>query len=391
MQPGHPVLLVTSDPATRTAVRSALESDRRFANAGVCKDLSELVAHLERAPAPGVLVDIDPQPSGLLGSLDPIIKRFEDSRFIILSGIQRDGLVLEAMQAGARHFLTKESIGPHLVGALRRLIPNGFPQGQKQGMVITVLGAGGGCGATTVAINLANELGIESSEPALLVDLDDHYGAVGTYLGLEGDFGIGDVLANSKRIDADLVNSTALDYSESLRALISPFSTGHAEPEPMRFAHLGPALEALLQASRHTVIDAPRVPTSVAAGLAHASRFTLIVLQLNVKDIGVARKMLSDLGRRGVPTDRLVLLANRYRRRHSMITFKEAQNAFGDIPLGHISNDFQGASRCINYGQPLAQAAPRSALRRDIRQLAIELSEAHSSNNRAAAIKVNRE
>ena len=77
--------------------------------------------------------------------------------------------------------------------------------------------------------------------------------------------------------------------------------------------------------------------------------------------------MLSALGKRGVSPDRIVLLVNRYRSRKSMITLKEAQTALGEIRLECVRNDFSGATRCINYGQPLEQVAPRSPLRRDRR------------------------
>jgi len=35
-----------------------------------------------------------------------------------------------------------------------------------------------------------------------------------------------------------------------------------------------------------------------------------------------------------------------------------------------LSNDFEGALRAINLGQTLSQAAPRSDLRKDLKELA---------------------
>ncbi len=116
MKSKEPVLLVTNDPETATAVASALDSIDRSTTDGVCQNLDELVARLERAPTKGVIVDIDPAPSQILSDLDPIVSKFAEVRFVVLSSVQSDELVLEAMQIGARHFMLKQSIAPSSAG-----------------------------------------------------------------------------------------------------------------------------------------------------------------------------------------------------------------------------------------------------------------------------------
>ncbi len=370
------VLLVTKEPQTETAVACALESNDHFAPEGVCRNLSQLVASLERTTAPGALVDIAPNPTRMLADLDAIITRFVDTRFIVLSQAYQDALVLEAMQIGARHFLLKKSIGSDLVGVLERLILNGSNKRAAKGAAITVLSACGGCGATTVAVNLANELQLTNSQATLLIDLDCCYGAVASFLGLNGQYGLADVLADRGRMDPQLIRSTALVCCEGLHVLLSPASTNLAEPKPLAYQHLGQALELCKRTYGHTVIDAPRVPLDVAATLAAASQATLIVFQLSVRDIRMAQAMISNLTGRGVSADRIVPLVNRYRRRGGMVALEEAQKALGRAPLARIDNDFRSAMRAINYGQPLAEAAPRSSLRRNLRELAVQLSRA---------------
>ncbi len=371
------VLLVTNEPETATAVSAALESNGHFAPEGVCKNLQELVAALERAPARGVVVDLDPAPTQVLAGLDPIIARFRDARFIVVSKTQHNGLVLEAMQIGARCFLLKKSIATDLPDVLLRLTSNGSAEAVGQGAVITVLSAGGGCGATTIAVNLANELQLTSSESALLIDLDCCYGTMASFLGLDGKYGLANVLSDRDRIDPHLIRTTALVYSKNLQVLISPATTNLTEPPTLAYHHLGRALEVCKRTYGHTVIDAPRVPIDVATTLAGASQATLLVFQLTVKDIRVAKCMLSALTERGVSADRILPLVNRYRKRSRMITLEEAQKALGGISLGRVSNDFPSAMQAANYGHPLAQATPRSALRRDLRELAVKVFQAH--------------
>ncbi|MCZ6666567.1 MAG: hypothetical protein O7B81_14795 [Gammaproteobacteria bacterium] len=377
MKREHRVLLVTNEKETSDSVASALELNGHFADEGMCHNLQELAVRLGNAPAAGVLVDIDPQPDRILAELDPIITRFPDARFIVLSSAQANNLMLEAMQIGARHFLLKRLIESDLVSALDRLMFGGTAA-KARGAVITVLGAGGGCGATTIAINLAHEIHLESKETVLAVDLDCWYGAVGTYLGLDGQYGIRDVLSDAGRIDPQLIDSTALEYSEGLRALISPAASRFSEAGPLEHEHLGSVVEACRTAFAYTVIDAPRISMDVAGGLVAAGTVTLIVFQLSVKDIRIAREMLAALSERGAHSDAIVLVANRFHKRHSQITIKEARSALGDRAIESVCNDYQSASRCINYGQLISKAAPRSSLRRDLRRLATKVCEVHS-------------
>src|SRR6185436_8948194 len=114
-------------------------------------------------------------------------------------------LLLEAMQVGARHFLLKKSVPADLSNVLHRLCPESNVV--AQGAAVTVLSAGGGCGATTVAVNLAAELQAldTDSRPALVADLDAHYGAVATYLGVDGEHGIYDLLTRAGALDGQLI------------------------------------------------------------------------------------------------------------------------------------------------------------------------------------------
>jgi pilus assembly protein CpaE len=371
--PSNGLLLVTKEPGTVAAVAAALERNGDFSTGCVCGDFSQLLARLKPGPAHAVLVDIDTAPSRTLAELEPIIARFTDTRFIVVSSLRRDDLMLEAMQIGARHFLVKQSIAADLLGVLRRLVPSESAEVGRSGVGVLLLSASGGCGATTLAINLADELPATESTPALLVDLDCHYGALVSYLGVEGRYGLTDVLADPARLDAQLISSTAVPYSNRLHVLIGPASVPLPQTPTVEHPYLDTAMGLCKRAYQYTVIDAPRVPIDLAARLARASQVTLIVFQVSVKDIRIARTMRAGLLERGVSPDRIVLLANRYRKRHSMIDAKEVQTALGGVGFERIRDDFRSAIRSLNYGRPLSQVAPRSTMRRDLRRFATNL------------------
>jgi pilus assembly protein CpaE len=372
------VLLLTNETATVSAVTSALESNGKLDAADVCRSLSDLAARLEQSAVPAALVDIDDHPHQTLAAIEPLARRFTDTRFVVLSGSLQSDLLLEAMQVGARHFMVKGSIPGDLAGVLRRLCP---PQSKTQrGGAVTVLSAGGGCGATTVAVNLAAELALlgqtSVAGPSLVVDMDHDYGAAATYLGVDGEYGLLDLLDRSGPIDAELIQSTALKHSDQIQALISTARGrlgGAVSMDPMR---VGQMVNACKNAYAWTVVDASRVPFAVMVQLAAQSDMTMLLMQLTIKDIRVARQTLAGLAQLGVATDGVRLVVCRYHRRKMLISLEEARNALGLAPtksLETLSNDYQTITSAVNLGKPLALAAPRSDFRREILKIATGL------------------
>lgn len=362
------VLLVSDEHDTVSAVADALLTNGEFGARRTCRNLQQLTARLELGGTAAVLVDIDRQPERTLADLEPIVSRFPEARFVVLSRERADNRMIQAMQAGARHYLVKQSIREELANVLHRLVHPG-PVRRCGWPMITVLSASGGCGATTLATNLAKELHLLSGEATLLVDMDCYYGGVATYLGLEGQYGLGDVLGHPAAIDGDLIRTSSVPCGKGMRALLSPASTNFRASAALPTDRLREAIEAISAAGACAVFDAPRLGSAVESLLARSSRVTLLVFQLCVKDIRVAKVMRSALLESGVEPGRLVLVANRFRNRHSMVSVDDAIAVLGSR-IECVQNDYKAASRAMTFGQSLADAAPRSGLRRDIVRLA---------------------
>jgi pilus assembly protein CpaE len=365
------ILLLTGEANTAHAVAAALKDHDQFTTNGTARNLQELVSQLQGHVAPAALVDIDGQAERILGDLEHIVAEFPETRFVVLSSELRSEWLLASIQAGARHYLLKKSIATDLAPVLTRLSSD--LAGNGLGTLVTVLGASGGCGVTTVAVNLAYELQQVSTEPTLLVDLDVAYGGLAAYLGASGRYGIADVMAHEGHIDADLIRSTAVECGPGLGMLISPATANFQAPTAMDYSRLSDALEACRRASKYVVVDGGRAGAEVASTLAAHSQMTIVLFQLNVKDIRHARSIMAALAERGVPADRIVPMASRWHRR-SPVSLADACRALSLTTIDRIENDFRSAISAMNYGQPLRKAAPRSGLMRDMRKLALRVS-----------------
>jgi len=377
------VLLLTKDKGTLAATQSALETGTVGGSACVCEDMIELRTYLAKPGAKQrfsvVVIDIDSDPDHVLYELGKIAFGNPQIRFIVLSREFSEKLVLQAMQAGARHFMRKSSIAGELDKVIEHLLVQEAEPIVQLGDVVTVLSCSGGSGATTVAVNVATELRLNSSKSALLVDLDPHYGSVASYLGLKGNYGIAHILNRDGPIDRHLIQSVGVSYMEGLDVLLSPAVAEADKTQPLNYRNLLKALTACRESHRYVVVDAPRLPVQAIEDMASISRVVIVVFQLTVRDVAYANSLIRSLTEHGMLREQIVPLANRVRHRGPMLRLEDSQRAIGSSSLVRIRSDWTKAMKSVNQGQPLAHIAKRSRLRRDFRKLAARIQ--HMTSN----------
>ena len=374
--------MVTGEEAVETAVKSVLTENGKMTVAGVCKDVSELRNYLSGKKVQAAIIDIDPDPTRVLFELRGMLTAYPETYVVVLCSSFTKELVLQAMQAGARHFLEKRTIASELSRELQSLIHDGAKKQAALGsQVISIFSAGGGCGATTVAVNLADELRISSSRPVLVIDLDTSYGTVSTYLGIKSQYGIADVLAHKGAIDQHLIQSSAYRYMPDFYVLPSPAGIEAPKVGTLAYEKLSAACDSCREIYAYTVIDAPRLPQPTSIKIAGLSDLVLVVFQLTVKDVHFARSIVSALTKSGISDEKILPLANRVRKRGPLVRLEDSKKAIGLSSCHPIRSDWRNAMKCVNQSGLLAQVAGRSGLRGDFRKLAAKV-QASGTNNR---------
>ncbi len=375
------IFLATEENGFADKLSSILSLKKGMALGGVCKNVSELRMCLEHTPAQIAVVDIDSDPSYVLKELGRVIPLHPETRFAVASNNSNSELILGAMHSGARDFLLKKFIDVELDRVLERLLSDITSTSASLGSVISVFSTGGGCGATTVVVNLANELRLRSSKPVLTIDLDSYYGGVSSYLGISSHYGIADILAHNGPIDGNLITSSVTKYADNFDVLLNTANGDHFAPKYIQQDNLMPVFEACRQAYRYTIVDAARVPEDMAEFLATTSKAILIVFQMTVKDVKVAKAAISKLTKLGANPERIIPLANRYRKRGPMIPLEETKKVLGLSSLQFISNDFKHVVRSINGGELLADCASWSRIRRDFQSLVSRICTLEENSN----------
>jgi len=368
------VLVLTTDTETVAAVRAAMQSGSVQRKMSVCRSIMEFRSCLAKPPADSTraiaIVDVDSDPQKILYDLAKTNTTRPGMLSVVTSRKFEEQLVLEAMQAGARHFLRKSAIATELDTVLEKLLLTEPQTATKTGNVISVFSCSGGCGATTAAVNLATELRLASQRSVLLVDLDPHYGSVAQYLSVQGKYGVAQMLNRETAVDRHLVESSVVQVSENLDVLLSPAVAEADRHQPMNYDHLPKVLEACRESHRYVVVDAPRLPYQATIDLASISHVAVIVLRLTVRDVTFAKALIAQMNRKDTAPDHILIVANQFAKRGALLNAIEVQRALGVKPLFRVRTDWKKAIRSTNYGKPLAQFAPFSALRRDFRRVA---------------------
>jgi len=368
------ILLVTREETTVQKIKSTLEESDLLHLAGVCQEVMELRSVLSNKKVHAVVIDIDPDPSQVLYELSGVLHAYPEIYVVVICSHFTKELAVQAMQAGVRHFLEKKTIAKELNQELQQLIHGGAKKESGLGsQVISIFSAGGGCGATTVAVNLSNELRLLTSHPVLVIDLDSYYGTVSTYLGIKSQFGIADVLTRKGLIDQHLIQSSAFSYMKNFHVLPSPAGIESPRAKTFEFENLPRALEACRKVYRFTVIDAPRMPENDVVRLAGLSDVVLVVFQLTVKDVNFARSMVKFLTKSDISSDKIISLANRFNKRGPLVRLEDGKKAVGVKSCQVIRSDWRKAMKSVNRAQPLAQVVQKSGLRNDFRKLAAKV------------------
>jgi pilus assembly protein CpaE len=119
----------------------------------------------------------------------------------------------------------------------------------------------------------------------------------------------------------------------------------------------------------HLIVDGLSGFDELSLGILDASQQIVMVLTQDVPAVRSTKRCLELFRQLGYADGKIKLLVNRYQR-NSDITSDVIADAVG-LPVAHVlGNDFASASGAINRGVMLQEAAPRSALTRDIEALA---------------------
>ena len=284
--------------------------------------------------------------------------------------------MLEAMRAGVSEIIPEPITAQGLDEALRRLTAEDVEE--SIGRVIGFVGAKGGVGTTTLAVNTAASLAKSAKNDVLLADLHIGLGDAAILLGVEPRFSIVDALENAHKVDASFFEGLVEKTTSGVHLLASGSDSRGQSVDESRLRAL---LDAAVRAYKITVVDVPRNDVAILNALDAAARIAVVTTH----ELGSLRHagQLADRLRQRYGGSRITIVLNRTDR-NSTISDADLERAVGGAVGHRIPSDYRTAIDALNNGEPFVIDA-QSRLTPAQRSLAADLAgEPRAREDRAA-------
>ena len=255
---------------------------------------------------------------------------------------------------------------PEQFGAvLPRLKGKEQPKSAVSGQTISVLGAGGGCGASTLAVNLAVVLAAERRRCAL-VDLKPGVGDLAALLDLKPTHTLADLCVNPSLVDEAMLEKAGVAHSSGVRLLAAPLT--FEEIRMLTPTGVQKVLGLARASFPHVVIDHEDCfHEEQVLALRHADTI-LLVARLDYTSLRSAGGILDHLDRMGIPQGARAAGDQSYGQAKEL-SKEEVETALR-IKLTHfIPEDPGPVNGANNAGIPVTLKTPSSKAAQAIRRL----------------------
>lgn len=310
---------------------------------------------LSETASPTLLVVDLSESSDPLGDVNSLADVCEPGVRVIALGTANDvRLYRNLMDAGVTDYMVKPVTSADLARAVSHAISGGGKTEAvegKRGRIHTVLGARGGVGASTVALNLAWVLSQEQKQRTVLIDLDLHFGTVALSLDVDPGNGFRDVLHNPGRIDPLFLERAAIRLNDTLAILSTEEAlAGAGTWNPDAFI---PMLNELGKLFDHIVLDVPRAFAVQHPELVSSANTTVMVTDLSLPAMRDALRMKT-LVRETAPQTRLKIVLNQFRpATKSDMPQGEFERSIDDKIACVIPFDPKAIAKAVSAGKPL--------------------------------------
>lgn len=286
-------------------------------------------------------------------------------------------LYREICRVGATDYIVKPTTREHLDEAIERALRSHEEGGDaaaneaKLGRLILFIGAKGGIGTSTLAMNCAWLLAHEHNQRVALVDLDLQFGTMALDLDLEPGHGLCEALAHSNRVDGLFLKSAMVNESANLSLL--------ASEEPLdRAVEINPEAAALLfeQLRRnysYVVVDLPRALLSASRDLIAKATDVMVVCDLSLASVRDTLRVISYI-REGSPVAKVSVIANRAANGRGQIPKADFERGIETKISYLVPDEPKAVTLAANAGKPLPAVAKRSAVVNTLRRLTTALA-----------------
>ena len=309
-----------------------------------------------------VVVDIRADASSGMAAIERLRATSASLSIFAVAAAAEPDLILQSMRAGANEFFAwhggestpaARSMEESFHGAVRRTAARreAATAGAKPPCLIhAFLGAKGGAGTTTVAVNCGVELARLTKRSTVVVDLKSHLGEVALFLGVRPRFTVLDAIDNLHRLDKDFLKELVAKHKSGLDILAG--SEQFERPNAQDATAIEELLRVLSRVYDFVIIDAGNVINACVESALYDADTIFLVTNPDVPSIRNAQRLVERVRQLGAGSDRIKVLLNRASDQH-LIAPKQIETALGYGIHHTFTSDYRTVSTALNSGVPL--------------------------------------
>ncbi|MFN3208450.1 MAG: CpaE family protein [Roseovarius sp.] len=267
--------------------------------------------------------------------------------------------------------------------------PFGASSAPGDGVLLAVQGLAGGTGATTLAVNLAWELATVSKHDAprvCILDFGLQTGSVATYLDLPRKDVVYEMWADTESMDDEIFRQALVPYEDKLWALTAPtdiLPLDMITPEDVQRV-----LDLARAKFDYVIVDMPSTLVQWTETVLHSAQIYFTTLELDMRSAQNALRLKRALRSEDLPIEKLRFCLNRAPK-FTDLNGKSRVKRMGESLEISIEVQLPDGGKQVlqagDHGTPLASAAGKNPLRKEIAKLAASLHALGQSDAEQAA------
>jgi pilus assembly protein CpaE len=296
---------------------------------------------------------------------------------IAVSSLSDREVMRKAMRTGARDYLTKPVDQEDLHRAITAVYEAeqkkqtlSEPEQQKglgTGDLLVLFGGKGGIGKTTLAVNLATAIAMESKQRVALVDLDVQMGDIALMLSVVPERSVVDAALSADRLEPEFLQSLLYTDRTGIRVLPAPATP--EESAEITAPQVGQVLDALMRTFDYVVVDT--APALNDINLTALQKATLILL-LTTPELPSLKRTKISLGLLlrawNFGEERIKLIVN-YPYTHNGVMLSDMESTL-DYPIFWKIPYDGSVAQSVKAGRPCVEAKPNTRFSRNLVELA---------------------
>ena len=274
----------------------AVASDRRMAQATLQTQdggLEAAIAYLQENQTPNLLIlESSAANATMIAQIDELASHCDEGVQVMVIGNTNDiGLYRQLMARGVSEYLVPPVPPVQIVRSISQLFAD--PDAPFVGKSISVLGAKGGVGASTIAHNLAWSLSESAQVSTALIDLDLSFGTTALDFNHENQQTVADALLAPERVDDVVVAKLLAKVTDRLSLFTAPATVSQIMDIPSQ--SYTAIIDTVRRVMPYVVLDIPHAWNEWTYNTLLSSDEVILVCQPDLASLRNGKNIIDEL------------------------------------------------------------------------------------------------